>query len=169
MSFQYPENEHIIEAFVETQEAFPPLHNSERDIPEVRAWLKHLKNLGFNDDMMEEVIIYFYKLKNKQKYEEASQILLVSAATQHNLPQFILARELFSGQLFETNHAASFGILNTLAQKEHLDAMCDVAYFYKYGLVVPKDLATAKEYYKKAANGGLKRAQQNYEQLLATL
>jgi TPR repeat protein len=166
MSFTYPANANIIQGFVELQESFPPLHNSYQDISTVKAWLKHIKNLGFTDEMMQEVIVYFYKLKNQQKYEEASQMLLVSAATEHELASFILARELVLGQLFEKNEAAAFGMLNTLAEHEHLDSICDLAYFYKNGLVVEKDIATAKHLYKKAADAGLKRAQQSYNRLL---
>jgi len=154
----------IIQDFVELQEFYPTLYNTESNFPSVKAWIKQIKTSGFNDKMMSEMVKYILVLKEKNKLEQSAQLLLISAATENTLANYILARELFFGILFKKNETAAFGIITALAEKDYPDALCDLAYFYRYGVAVKKDIPLAKKYYYKAASLGLKRALKSYKE-----
>ncbi|MDQ7046433.1 MAG: hypothetical protein Q9M39_01950 [Sulfurovum sp.] len=124
-----PANPDIIQNFVELEEFYPPLHESENDYPSVKAWLKQIRLEGFSEEMMKEIILYYFRLIKKEKYEESAQLILVSCATHHDNACYILARELFRGLLFEANPSASFGMFSTLARGGHAEALCDLALF----------------------------------------
>jgi len=152
----------IIQDFILLEDSYTPLYQSDENFYSVKAWLKHIKSLGFTQDMMQTMMKYVQDLKKEERFAEASQIILVSAATEDKLATFILARELFLGNLFTKNEAASFGLLSKLSEEMYPDALCDFAYFYRYGIVVPQDLKKAKQYYKQASELGLKRATKHY-------
>ena len=158
-------NSEIIQDFIILEETYPSIYDSEEDYTSVKAWLQHIKISGFNNKMMQEIIKYIYNLKEKNRYSEAIQLLLVSAATEDELAQYVLARELFIGKLFHKNIAASFGIISQLAQNNFAEAVCDLGYFYKNGIIVDKDKSKAKTYYYQAAQLGVKRALKSYQEL----
>jgi len=114
----------------------------------------HIKQSGFTNKMMKEMIQYIYTLQRRTKYAEATQLLLVSAATKDNLANYIFAKELFLGKLFQKNEAASFAIFSQLAQLNFPEALYNLGYFYEHGIVIEKNKKQAKKYYKQAAKLG---------------
>ena len=148
----------IIQDFIDFQEFYPPLHDTQQDFPAVKAWLVHIQTSGFTESMMKQMIQYIFALKKKDRYEEAAQLLLVCAATKDTFAYYVLARELYLGELFTQNSAASFGLLVVIEEEKYPDALCDLAYFYKKGIATTKDLKKAERYYREAASLGVKRA-----------
>ena len=162
----YPANTDIIQSFVNIQESYPPLFDSYIDYPTVKAWLKQIRTEGFDHSMITEIIAYIYRLKNTNREAEASLLLLVSASTEDKDALYVLARELFKGTLFQTNYAAAFGIFTSLCKRGHPQATCDVALFYKNGIIVEKDKQRATKLYQIAMNAGVSRAQKHYNTLM---
>ena len=160
-----PANPDIIQTFVEMQESYPPLYESENDYPSVKAWLKIIRTQGFSSDMMQEVLGYCFKLIKSGKYEESAQLILVSCATRNDNACHVLGRELFKGKLFATNTAASFGLLLNSAQNGNAEAICDLALFYKNGINAKKNKKYALKLYKQAMEAGVERAKEEYEML----
>lgn len=161
----YDANPDIIQSFVDIQELYNPLQDSQTDYPTVKAWLKQIRTEGFTDDMMQEILAYIYKLSKKDKPEEAALLLLVSSATQNSAANYVLARELFKGVLFQANKPAAFGIFLALAREGHLEALCDVALFYKNGITVEENKKHAAKLYKIAMDAGIQRAEKHYNEL----
>jgi len=160
-----PPKPDIIQAFVDMQEFYPPSYQSNTDYPTVKAWLKVIRTEGFDETMMQEILIYCFKLIKKKKYEEAAQLILVSSATENDSASYVLARELFKGIIFAPNLPASFGLLSNLAQKGKAEALCDLALFYKNGISVNKDKKYALKLYKQAMDLGVQRAKKQYDML----
>ncbi len=158
----YNPHPNIIQDFVDIQECYTPLYTSQIDYPAVKAWLKQIRIEGFSNNMMDEILQYIYTLLQKEKYEEATLLLLISAATEHDEANYILARELFKGDLFEVNEATAFGIFSTLSSKGHIEALCDMAHFYKNGITVKKNKQHAIKLYKLAREAGVERAEKQY-------
>ncbi|MEA1953339.1 MAG: hypothetical protein U9O24_03005 [Campylobacterota bacterium] len=152
----------IIQSFVDIQERYTSLYTNQTDYPTVKAWLKQIRTEGFNNNMMNEILQYIYKLLQKNQKEEATLLLLVSAATEDDKANYILARELFKGELFELNEAAAFGIFTTLSNKGDAQALCDIALFYKNGIVVEQNKKHACKLYKEAMEAGIERAEKPY-------
>ncbi len=164
---QTPYNSHptIIQDFINMQECYTPLYTNEKDYPSVKAWLKQIRTEGFTNLMMDEILRYIYKLLQKGQCEEATLLLLVSSATEHDEANYILAREIYKSELFETNEAAAFGLISTLASRGHPQALCDMGYFYKNGIMVKQDTQQAVQLYKLAMDAGVARAKKQYLQL----
>jgi len=152
----------IIQDFVDMQECYSPLYTDEKDYPSVKAWLKQIRTEGFTNPMMDEILRYIYKLLQKEQREEATLLLLISSATEHDEANYILARELYKGELFEANKAAAFGIFSTLSSRGHPQALCDMGYFYKNGIMVKKDKQQAVNFYRLAMEAGVERAKKQY-------
>jgi TPR repeat protein len=148
----------IIQDFIDLQEFYPPLHDTQSDFPSVKAWLKHIRFSQFTETMMLKIMQYIFNLKRVEKYEEAAQLLLVCAATKDIFANYVLARELHIGELFTKNSSASFGLLMALEEERHPEAICDLAYFYKNGIATLQDLDKAKTYYTVASSLGVRRA-----------
>jgi len=151
-------NQSIIQNFVDIQEVYTIRHQTNENFSTVKFWLMQIKYSGYSKKMMHKVIHYILQLKEKSRYTEAAQLLLVSAATHDALALHVLARELVFGVLFEKNEAAAFGILTNLSEKEYPEVLCDLAYFYQHGIVIQKDKKQARRYYEKAASLGVTRA-----------
>lgn len=156
-------NPDIIQSFVNLQEFYPPLEESDNDYPSVKAWLKIIRTEGFDDKMMQEVLLFCVSLIENKKYEEASLLLLVSCATHNDSACYILAREIFKGKLFKANPSASFGMFSHSANNGNAQALCDLALFYKNGISVKKNKKHALQLYKQAMNAGVTRAIKHYE------
>ena len=157
--------EDIIEKFISLQDIYPPLVETQTDYNSVKAWIQIIKKDGYTDSMMLEIVEYIFKLIEKDKKEEASLLLLVSCATNDDLPMYILGRELYKGELFLENKIASFGIFTTLMEHNYLEAICDLAQFYRFGVYVKEDKKYAIKLYKMASDLGLKRAYIHYQEL----
>ncbi|MDQ7085257.1 MAG: hypothetical protein Q9M36_10165 [Sulfurovum sp.] len=160
-----PANPEIIQSFVNLQEFYPPTKETDSNYATVQAWIKIIRTQGFDDAMMEEMMVFCLNLINKGKDEEASLLLLVSCATHNDSACYILARELFKGKLFTANPTASFGMFSHSAQNGNAEALCDMALFYKHGITVSKNKKHALKLYKQAMDAGVKRAKYHYEKL----
>lgn len=160
-----PPNPDIIQSFVEMQEFYPPLNETLTDYPAVKAWLKVIRTEGFDKEMMQEILLYCFKLMKKGKYEESAQLMLVSCATEDDNACYILARELFKGTLFASNPTASFGLFSNSARNGNAEALCDLALFYKNGITVDRNKKHALKLYKQAMDAGVQRAKKQYEML----
>lgn len=160
-----PANPDIIQDFVNLQEFYPPLDESNNDYPTVKAWLKIIRTDGFDEKMMQEMLRFCFKLIETNKSEEASLLLLVSCASQDDTACYVLARELFKGKLFRPNLSASFGMFSNAARNGNAEALCDLALFYKNGITVDKNKKHAKKLYQQAMNAGVTRAKNHYESL----
>lgn len=155
----------IIPKFISLQETYPSLIQTQIDYPSVKAWLRVIKNDGYDFMMMREIIEYIFRLLCKEKIEEATLLLLVSSATNDDLPMYILGRELYKGELFCENKIASFGIFTALMERDYAEAICDLAQFYRLGIVVKKDLKEATKLYKISFDAGVERAYTHYKEL----
>ena len=158
----------IIKDFVEMQEMYQPVENSHRNFSSVQVWLNHIKNVGYNNALMEEIHALIIQSEKDEKSEESALLLLVSVATQNTFFNYVLAKELFKGKILEKNIPASFGLINILAKEGNHEAICDLALFYKHGIIVEKDHAMALQLYKQAAAAGVTRAKTHYDSLQKT-
>jgi len=145
---------------------YPPLHDSSESFESVNNWLLKISNEGYTEKEVEEVISHIQKLKEKNDIAEAAQLLLICGATESKFAQFMLARELFKGELLEKNLPEAFTIINRLALDDNYpEAICDLAQFYEKGVGIDKDRKKAEALYKEAMDLGVKRATAHCERL----
>lgn len=155
----------IIQDFVEIQELYKPVENTNSNFSSVRIWLNQIKTIGYSDRVAREIHHLISTLTEKEQSEEAALLLLVSVATKNNFFHYILAKELFKGKILEKNIPASYGLLHSLADSGNNEAVCDLALFYKHGIIVEKSRNMALKLYKQAADAGVIRAKTHYEAL----
>ena len=143
-----------------------PLTNPKFDsFVSVDRWLEQIENDGYSEENIEEMIDYILKISHKNP-AEAAQLLLITASTQSIYAKFMLARELYRGNILEQNKDESFQIIYDLAiNEEYPEAICDLAQFYEYGIGVKKDTKKALKLYDEAMQLGITRAMRNYDRL----
>ncbi len=146
----------IVEKFVALQEDLPLRYDSDEDFVSVKSWLTHLQHHGPTSQTMLEVLHYIHRLKKVKRYAEAGQLLLVSVATESPLALYTLAKELERGMVFQQNLGRAFALFSTLADEGYPHALCDLARFYYFGIVVPRDKARAHTYQSQAIKQGYK-------------
>ena len=145
---------------------YPPLHDSQESYESVNNWLLKISNDGYTETEVEEVIAHIRKLKENNDITEAAQLLLICGATESKFAQFILARELFKGELLQRNLPEAFTLINRLAlDDDYPEAICDLAEFYENGVGIGKDRKKAEALYHEAMELGVKRAAAHYERL----
>jgi len=145
---------------------YPPLHESHGHYESVNNWLLKISNEGYTEKEVEEVLSHIQKRKENNDIAEAAQLLLICGATESQFAQFILARELFKGELLEKNLPEAFTLINRLAMDDNYpEAICDLAQFYENGVGIGKDRKRAEILYKEAMELGVKRAASHYERL----
>jgi len=145
---------------------YPPLHDSSESFESVNNWLLKISNQGYTETEVEEVISHIQKLKENNDISEAAQLLLICGATESKFAQFMLARELFRGELLEKNLPESFTLINRLAMDDdYPEAICDLAQFYENGVGIDKDRKKAETLYAEAMELGVKRAKIHYERV----
>ncbi|WP_052746147.1 tetratricopeptide repeat protein [Sulfurovum lithotrophicum] len=144
---------------------YPSLHESSERYVSVDNWLLKISNRGYTEKEIEEIISHILKLKESNGIAEAAQLLLISAATESKFAQFMLARELFKGELLEKNLPEAFTLINRLALDDYPEAICDLAQFYENGIGIGKDRKKAEELYREAMEQGVKRAALHYERV----
>jgi TPR repeat protein len=113
---------------------------------------------GYTERDIEKTIERVYLLADDGKLDEASHLLLIAAATESIYAQFILARELYKGNILQRDLTESFTQINQLAQDNYPEAVCDLAQFYEYGIGITKDKKKAFRLYEDALDLGVKRA-----------
>jgi len=161
----YPAIPYIEEMFQNIKRQYPQTMAKLSDYQSVNSWLDKIKNEGYTEDNIEEMIAYIYKISNKNS-AEASQLLLLTACTKSKYANFILARELYRGKLLQKNIAESFDIMYDLAiNQNYPEAICDLAQFYEYGIGVKKDTKEALRLYDESMQLGITRALRHYDRL----
>ena len=145
---------------------YPPLLEAKESYDSVNNWLLKISNEGYSEKEVEEVISHIGKLKENNAIAEAAQLLLICGATESKYAQFMLARELFKGEILEKNLPEAFTLINRLAMDDdYPEAICDLAQFYENGIGIDKDKRKAESLYKESMDLGIKRAAVHYERL----
>ena len=144
---------------------YPPVVEAEESFASVDTWLVQISKDGYSEKNVEEILHYVDNLTESHK-DEASELLLASAATESKYAQFRLARALYKGILLQKNAAEAFTLINRLAiNDDYPEAMCDLAQFYEHGIGIDKDKKKAEALYKEAMELGINRAQKHHERL----
>lgn len=156
---------YIAQKLLSMKKQFPPIEHTYEKFDSVENLLRKISQDGYSEEEIEETLEYIKQLTEHEKVNEASQLLLVCAATESKFAQFMLGRELFKGILLEKNVAEAFEQMYSLAMEDYPEALCDLAQFYEYGINVNKDKKKAEQYFKEAADFGIQRAQKHYERL----
>ncbi len=162
---RYPPIPYVGQKFRNMIHQFPPVEEAERIPEEVEAMQKKIASQGYSDEEIESFLGYYQQYKNEGKRGEAALVLLLAAATESQFAQFLLARELFKGEVIEEDHAEAFTQINTLADQNFPEAICDLAQFYEHGVGIGKDRQLALLLYEEAAEMGVARAARHYERL----
>ena len=124
------------------------------------------QNRRLCEDNIEEIIEYIKQI-SKQNRSEASQLLLLTACCESKYATFILARELYKGDLLEQDINQSFDLMYQLAINENYpEAICDLAQFYEYGIGTKANKKEALNLYSLAIKLGINRAMKHYDKLL---
>ncbi len=131
----------------------------------VIAWMNKIGNSGFKESEILKISDYIQSLKENDKINEAMQLTVVCAATESNLGNLILAREIFKGDIFKEDAQKAFRLTKAIALKNSPDALCDLGQYCEYGKGTKKSIEHALIFYKKAYDMGLDRAGILYERL----
>jgi hypothetical protein len=156
---------HIEEKFQNILKQYPQTQPKITLFESTQRWLEKIKNEGYSEENIEEIIEYIKQISKKNK-SEASQLLLLTACCDSNYATFILARELYRGNLIEQDINQSFDLMYQLAINEsYPEAICDLAQFYEYGIGVKADKKQALKLYDEAMQLGITRAMRHYDRL----
>jgi len=161
----YPPIPHIEEKFRKFFTLYPPLKESDVWVEVVIKFLKQIAKESYTERDVEAFLDEFDYFVKRGDIVRASQVILLAGATDSQLAQFRLARELFSGKILQRNIKASFAIIKKLAEEFYPEAVCDLAQFYEYGLGVSKDKKVALKLYEKAFELGSIRASKHINRL----
>jgi len=162
---QYAPIEHIEEKFQNILKQYPQTQPKVTLFESTQRWLEKIKTEGYSEDNVEEIIEYIKQI-SKQNRSEASQLLLLTACCESKYATFILARELYKGDLLEQDINQSFDLMYQLAINENYpEAICDLAQFYEYGVGVKADKKQALKLYDEAMQQGITRAMRHYDRL----
>jgi len=165
-SFCYKHIPYIDQKLKNMLTQYPPLVEAQHSSGTVNHWLLKIANEGYSEKDVEEILASIETLKANNEIAEAAQLLLICGATQSKYAQFILARELFKGELLEKNLPESFTLIHRLAMDDdYPEAICDLAQFYEHGIGITKDRLKAEALYKTSMERGIKRAASHYERL----
>jgi len=141
---------------------FPPVEQEAPVPPEVEIMQRKISTEGYTEEEIEEFLRHYQAYKEAGRKGEAAMVLLLAAATES---KFMLARELFRGEIIRQDHAEAFTQINTLADQNFAEAICDLGQFYEHGIGIGKDRQMALLLYEEAAEMGVARARKHYERL----
>jgi hypothetical protein len=164
-SRQYAPIPYIGQKFRNMIHQFPPVEGAEGIPAEVEAMQKKIAREGYSESEIETFLETYRRYKEEGRKGEAALVLLLAAATESQFAQFLLARELFKGEVIEEDHAEAFTQINTLADQNFPEAICDLAQFYEHGIGIGKDRQLALLLYEEAAEMGVARAARHYQRL----
>ena len=163
---RHPPISYISQKFRNMIHQFPPVEQEEMSMPEsVKRMQKQISTEGYTEEEIEAFLKEYQRYKEEGKRSEAAMVLLLAAATESKFAQFLLARELFRGEILQRDHAEAFTQINTLADQNFAEAICDLGQFYEHGIGIGKDRQMALLLYEEAAEMGIARAQKHYERL----
>ncbi len=164
-SKEYPPIPYIGQKFKNMLNQFPPIENTNKTSKLVEKMKRKITFHSYTEDDIEQFLEYYYQYKDKGKIAESALVLLLSAGTESQFAQFLLARELVRGEVIEENHIEAFAILNNLADHNFPEAICDLAQLYEYGIGIKRDKQMALLLYEEASELGVERASKHYERL----
>lgn len=165
LSFGYPPILHLEQKIISMKNLYPAIEQQYAQFPTVEALMHKLIHEYYTEKEIEETLLYAMKLIEQDATLEATQLILVCAATESQFAQFILGRELYKGTLFEKNTNEAFKLIQTLALKDYPEALCDLGQFYEYGIGTNKNKKKAEELYKASMELGIYRAKTHYERI----
>ena len=132
---------------------------------EVQDFIQMVSTRDYAESQVEAAIERYQELKEQGRVAEAAQMLIAAATTESTFAQFMLARELFKGEVLQQNFPESFTQINRLAEEDYPEAICDLGQLYEYGIGIDKNKQHALLLYEEAAQMGVERAQRHYERL----
>ena len=138
---------------------YPQVEESSERFESEEKLLYMISLEGYSEADIEEAIEKVFALKQEGKVAEAAHLLLISAATESLYAQFILARELYKGDILQKDLPEAFTQINRLALIDYPEAVCDLAQFYEYGIGIDKDKKRAFALYEDALELGVQRAE----------
>lgn len=161
----YPAMPHIELKFKNMMNQYPPLEEGEDITAEIYPMIDKIAQEGYNEQDIWDFLEHYHRYKERGDKASAAQILLLAAATESKFAQFLLARELFSGDVIEKDHGEAFTQIKLLAEKNFPEAICDLGQFYEYGIGIDRDKKMALILYEEAADLGVERAKRHIERL----
>jgi len=164
-SRNYPPISYIEQKYRNMIHQFAPVEPIEEYPPEVIKMQEKIALDGYREDDIDKLLESYEEYKKRGKKAEAASVLLLAAATESKFAQFLLARELYKGEVIQKDNAESFTQINTLAEQNFPDAICDLAQFYEHGVGIGKDRDMALLLYEEAAEMGVERAKRHYQRL----
>ncbi len=148
------------------------LHQFPQKIPyeegvyiEAQRFIDRVSTEDYTESQVEAMIARYQELKAEGHLAEAAQVLIAAATTESRFAQFMLARELFKGEVLKPDHAEAFTQINRMAEEDYPEAICDLGQLYEYGIGIDKNKHHALLLYEEAAAMGIERAQRHYERL----
>ncbi len=143
---------------------FPPKEEMPEDFSFVSHWLQQISTEGYSQEDIEAM----FATINEQRHTNQSHavlLLLLAGATESKFAQFMLARELYKGELLKKNIPEAVAHIYRLAMDDYPEALCDLAQFYEHGIGKEKNKEQALSLYKEAMDCGVQRAGAHYERL----
>ena len=134
-------------------------------IEEVKDFIHMVSTQDYSESQVEAAIARYQELKEQGRIAEAAQMLIAAATTESTFAQFMLARELFKGEVLQQNFPESFTQINRLAEEDYPEAICDLGQLYEYGIGIGKNKRHALLLYEEAAQMEVERAQRHYDRL----
>jgi len=158
---------YIGQKFRNMRHQFPQVEKLEGSLVplEVESLLRKISLEGYTEKDIKEAISHAQRYKDAGQKAEASQLLILAAASESKYAQLMLARELFKGDILEIDYPEAFTQINRLAEHDYPEAICDLAQLYEYGYGIKKDKKTAILLYEEAAGMGVERAQKHLDRL----
>ena len=151
------------------------LHQFPQKIPyeegvyiEAQRFIDRVSTEDYTESQVEAMIARYQELKAEGHLAEAAQVLIAAATTESTFAQFMLARELFKGEVLKADHAEAFTQINRMAEEDYPEAICDLGQLYEHGIGIDKNKRHALLLYEEAAAMGIERARQHYERLRST-
>lgn len=164
-SINYKAIPYIAQKLLSMKKQYPPIEGTYEKFDSVENLLRKISQEGYSEAEIEETLTYIKQLTEDKKEIEASQLLLVCAATESKFAQFMLARELYKGTLITKDVPEAFTQMHSLALEDYPEALSDLAQFYEHGIGTGKDQKKAEQFYKEAMDFGIKRAEKHYKRL----
>ncbi len=171
--FEPDEDEKLYEKFAYMDQKFRNMlhqHPQKEELEsgvcdEVRDFIHFVSTNDYSESQVEAAISRYQELKKEGKTAEAAQMLIAAATTESTFAQFMLARELFKGEVLQQNYPEAFTQINHLAEEDYPEAICDLGQLYEYGIGIDKNKRHAMLLYEEAAEMGIERARKHYERL----
>jgi len=132
---------------------------------EAQRFIDRVSSEDYTESQVEAMIARYQELKAEGYLAEAAQVLIAAATTESRFAQFMLARELFKGDVLVPDHAEAFTQINRMAEEDYPEAICDLGQLYEHGIGIDKNKRHALLLYEEAAALGIERARHHYERL----